>query len=249
MANEDIVYGPHAVADALDSGRARRLWILQTEDKGKAAQVREHLAERAIALGLIVERVPRSYLDSRMGRANHQGIIAKVSPFPYMIFEEWLSTHQPPDPCLVVLLDGIQDPGNLGHILREAAGFAADGVIIPQNRACGVTPAVEKASAGNAARVKVSTVTNLKRAIDSLKKADIWCFGADMSGQKSLTEIEFPNRTAWIVGNEHSGLSRLVRESCDELVSIPMPGKIESFNVATCVALGLYEFRRRYPNP
>jgi 23S rRNA (guanosine2251-2'-O)-methyltransferase len=246
MANEDIVYGPHAVQDALDSGRARRLWVLETDDKGKASQAREELASIAVEQGLTVERVSRNYLDSRMGRANHQGIIAKVTPFPYTDFDEWLKTHQPPDVCLVIVLDGIQDPGNLGHILREAAGFAADVVIIPERRACEVTPTVEKASAGNAAKVSVCRVTNLNRAIEELKKAGIWCYGADMSGEMKLTEVEFASRSAWIVGSEHDGLSRLVREGCDVLVSIPMPGQIESFNVATSVALGLYEFRRRY---
>jgi 23S rRNA (guanosine2251-2'-O)-methyltransferase len=247
VANEDIVYGPHAVQDALEIGRARRLWVLDTSDKGKAAQVREELAARAVAAGLKVERVSRQYLDTRMGRANHQGIIAKVSPFPYADFEKWLSTSRPPDPCLVVVLDGIQDPGNLGHILREAVGFAAGCVIIPEHRACAVTPTVEKTSAGYAARVPVCRVPNLTRAIEALKSSDIWCYGAEMSGATKLTDAVFHPRTAWIVGSEHSGLSRLVREACDELISIPMPGPIQSFNVATSTALGLYEYRRKYP--
>ena len=247
MPNEDIVYGPHAVGDALDAGRARRLWILDTPDRGKAAQAREALAERALADGLKVDRVPRSYLDSRMGRANHQGVIAKVTPFPYTDLDTWLQLHAPPDACLAVLLDGIQDPGNLGHILREAAGFAADGVIIPSRRACGVTPTVEKTSAGNAGKVPVCRVTNLTRAIHALQEAEFWCYGADKSAEKQLPEADFPPRTAWVVGGEHEGLSRLVRQSCDELVSIPMPGPIESLNVATAAALGLYEYRRKYP--
>ena len=247
MANEDIVYGPHAVEDAIECGRARRLWVLDTSDKGKAAQLREELAARAEAAGLKVERVPRNYLDTRMGRANHQGIIAKVSPFPYADFEKWLDSNQPPVPCLVVVLDGIQDPGNLGHILREAVGFAVDCVIIPEHRAVAVTPTVEKTSAGYAARVPVCRVPNLTRTLEALKASDIWCYGAEMSGTTSLTEVVFHPRTAWIVGAEHSGISRLVRENCDELVSIPMPGQIQSFNVATSTALGLYEYRRRYP--
>lgn len=247
MAEKDLVYGPHSVEDALDSGRAQRLWILDTTDKGKAAQHREKLAERARELGLRVDRVTRTYLDSRMGRANHQGIIAEVRPFPYADFEKWLATHEPPGVCLVVVLDGVQDPGNLGHILREAAGFLADLVIIPEHRACGVTPTVEKTSAGNAGKVPVARVVNLSRALEKLKAAEIWCYGADASGSVKLTEVDFPQRTAWIVGSEHTGLSRLVRETCDELVSIPMPGPIESFNVATAAALGLYEFRRKYP--
>lgn len=247
MQNEDLVYGPHAVADALDAGRVKRLWLLETSDRGKAAQVREKLAERALEAGLKVDRVPRSYLDSRMGRANHQGIIARVTPFPYTDFDGWLRDHAPPDACLAVLLDGVQDPGNLGHILREAAGFAAHAVIIPSRRACAVTPTVEKTSAGNAGKVPVCRVTNLTRAIHALQEAEFWCYGADKSAEKQLPEVDFPPRTAWVVGSEHEGLSRLVRESCDELVSIPMPGPIESFNVATAAALGLYEYRRKHP--
>lgn len=246
MAKDNLVYGPHAVADALDANRASKLWVLDTKDKGKAAQTREKLVVRAKKLELKVEHVPRSYLDSRMGRANHQGIIAKVSPFPYTDLADWLLDHQPPDPCLIIILDGIQDPGNLGHILRQAAGFAADAVIIPDRRACGVTPTVEKTSAGNAGKVPVIQVKNLNRAIEELKKADVWCYGADMSGTTSLPDVKFHHRTAWMIGGEHDGLSRLVMESADELVTIPMPGKIESFNVATSAALGMYEYRKGF---
>ena len=245
MAKDDLVYGPHAVTDALDTGRARKLWVLDTSDRGKAAQNREELADRAGKNGLKVEKVPRSYLDSRMGRANHQGIIATVSPFPYTDFKEWLGENEPPAACMVIVLDGIQDPGNLGHILRMSAGFNADGVIIPERRACGVTPTVEKTSAGNAGKVPVVRVNNLVRAIETLKEADIWCYAADKSGKVSLTEVEFPPRTAWIIGGEHDGVSRLVMEKCDEIVSIPMPGPIDSFNVATSAAVGLYEYRRQ----
>jgi 23S rRNA (guanosine2251-2'-O)-methyltransferase len=247
MANENIVYGPHAVADALDANRAHRLWILKTSDKGKAAQARDALAGRAAESGITVEWVERSYLDSRMGRANHQGIIAKVSPFPYTDFSEWLDENPPPQACLVVILDGIQDPGNLGHILRMAAGFRADGVIIPERRACGVTPTVEKTSAGNAGKVPVIKVNNLTRTIEKLKGADIWCYAADTSGKTSLAQVEFPARMAWIIGGEHDGVSRLVLEKSDEVISIPMPGPIESFNVATSAAVGLYEYRRQIP--
>jgi len=246
MAKDNLVYGPHAVADALDANRVQKLWILDTKDHGKSAQTRENLAKRASDADLTVERVPRSYLDSRMGRANHQGIIAKVTPFPYTDLDEWLETNQPPEPCLVIILDGIQDPGNLGHILRQAAGFAADAVIIPERRACGVTPTVEKTSAGNAGKVPVIQVGNLNRAIEALKKVDIWCYGADSSGTTSLGDVEFHHRSAWMIGGEHDGLSRLVLESADEVISIPMPGEIESFNVATSAALGMYEYRRTY---
>ncbi len=247
MQKDNLVYGPHAVADALDTNRALRLWILETSDKGKAAQTRESLAERAKSLGLKVERVPRSYLDSRMGRANHQGIIATVTPFPYTDLEQWLSENQPPQACLVLILDGIQDPGNLGHILRQAAGFMANGVIIPERRACGVTPTVEKTSAGNAGKVPVIKVKNLNRVMKTLQEIDIWCYAADTSGKTSLMDVEFPSRTAWVIGGEHDGLSRLVLETSDVVVSIPMPGEIESFNVSTSAALGLYEYRRKYP--
>jgi len=246
MAKDNLVYGPHSVSDALDAGRALKLWVVKTADHGKAAQTRESLAQQAESLGLKVEWVPRSYLDSRMGRANHQGIIAKVSEFSYVDFDKWLALHAPPQACLVVVLDGVQDPGNLGHILRQAAGFMADGVIIPERRACGVTPTVEKTSAGNAGKVPVIRVGNLTRTVKALQDADIWCYAACMEGNVPLTEVEFPARAAWVIGSEHEGLSRLILESCDEKVSIPMPGGIESFNVATSAALGLYEYRRRF---
>jgi len=246
MPKDNLIYGPHSVSDALDAGRVQRLWVLKTSDRGKAAQAREKLADRAKSMGIKVDRVDRSYLDSRMGRANHQGIIARVTPFSYTPFDKWLSENQPPVPCLVIILDSIQDPGNFGHILRQAAGFMADGVIIPERRAVDVTPTVEKTSAGNAGKVPVIQVKNLTRTIKALKDADIWCYAADKSGETSLTKVEFPSRTAWVIGSEHEGLSRLVLETCDEVISIPMPGEIESFNVATSAALGMYEYRRRW---
>jgi 23S rRNA (guanosine2251-2'-O)-methyltransferase len=247
LQNDDLVYGPHSVADALETGRVRKIWIVKTDDKGKASSHREELAALAAKSGVSVERVPRTYLDSRMGRSNHQGIIAKVSPFPYTDFGEWLDQNQPPAQCLVIILDGIQDPGNFGHILRQAAGFLADGVIIPDRRAVGVTPTVEKTSAGNAGKVPVIQVGNLTRAIKELQKADIWVYAADMASKNSLTGAKFQPRSAWVVGSEHEGVSRLVLETCDETVSIPMPGPIESFNVATSAALGMYEYRRQFP--
>ena len=247
MQKDNLVYGPHSVSDALDTNRAKHLWVLDTSDKGKAAQARDEIAARAENSGIKVDRVPRSYLDSRMGRANHQGIIATVSPFPYTDFSTWLEENEPPAACLVIVLDGIQDPGNLGHILRMSAGFSADGVIIPDRRACGVTPTVEKTSAGNAGKVPVILVSNLVRSIEALKKAEIWCYAADKTGSASLTDIKFPPRMAWIIGGEHDGVSRLVIEKCDEVVSIPMPGPIDSFNVATSAAVGLYEYRSQFP--
>jgi 23S rRNA (guanosine2251-2'-O)-methyltransferase len=120
-------------------------------------------------------------------------------------------------------------------------------VIIPEHRAVAITPTVEKTAAGYAGRVPVCRVTNITRTLEALKSAQVWCYGAEMSGKTSIIDVEFPARMAWVVGGEHEGLSRLVREACDELVSIPMPGPIESFNVATSTALGLYEYRRQHP--
>ena len=242
-----MVYGPHSVADALDANRVKRIWVLDTPDKGKAAQAREKIVERAQKSGVTVERVPRSYLDSRMGRSNHQGIIAKVTPFPYADFDELISNHSGNENFLIVIADGIQDPGNLGHVLRDAAGFKADGVIIPEHRAVDVTPTVEKTAAGNAGKIPIVKVNNLTRAVKALQDAGVWVYAADAKGSESLTEVKFANRAAWVVGGEHEGISRLLLESCDEVVSIPMPGDIESFNVATSVAVGLYEYRRQYP--
>lgn len=247
MSRDDLVYGPHSVADALSTGRVQRIWIVDTNDRGKAAQVRESIAADAGKLNLKIDRVPRSYLDSRMGRANHQGIIAKVSPFPYTDFKTWLDANPPQQNCLVVILDGLQDPGNLGHILRQAAGFAAHGVIIPEKRAVGVTPTVEKTSAGNAGKVPVMQVNNLTRALKDLQDADFWCYATAMSGGSSLHDVKFHTRSAWVIGGEHDGVSRLVMESCDEVITIPMPGDVESFNVATSAALGMYEYRKQFP--
>jgi 23S rRNA (guanosine2251-2'-O)-methyltransferase len=170
----------------------------------------------------------------------HQGVAASVEPYPYSGLEEILSI---PDP-LVLVLDGVTDPRNLGAVLRAADGAGASGVIIPKDRAVGVTAAAVKASAGASEHVLVARVTNLRRAVDTMKEAGLWIYAAEAGGTP-YTELDLAGAVALVLGSEGRGVRRLVREGCDGTVSIPMLGGVESLNVSVASAVLLYEARRR----
>ncbi|HEX9746099.1 MAG TPA: 23S rRNA (guanosine(2251)-2'-O)-methyltransferase RlmB [bacterium] len=246
MPKEDLVYGPHSVRDALEGGRVKKIWLLKSKDKGKAAQARNELASAAQKSGIKVDVVPKSYLDSRMGRSNHQGIIASVKSFEYADLDDELEKIAELKQAMVIVLDGIQDPGNFGHIIRQAAGFAASLIVIPERRAVDVTPTVEKASAGTSSQVPIAIVSNIVNTVKKIQGAGMWTYALDMSGKKTLQEADFPEKAAIVLGGEHDGVSRLVMETCDEVIHIPKSVTVESFNVATSAAVAMYEYRRKY---
>ena len=230
---QETVYGKRPVVEALRSGRRKVFEVIDAVGD-------EEVANAAGARGVSVKRASRQRVEELAWGGVHQGVAARVEPYPYSGLEEILSI---PDP-LVLVLDGVTDPRNLGAVLRAADGAGASGVVIPRDRAVGVTAAAVKASAGASEHVLVARVTNLRRAVDKMKEAGLWVYAAEAGGTP-YTELDLAGAVALVLGSEGRGVRRLVREGCDGTVSIPMLGGVESLNVSVASAVLLYEARRR----
>ena len=200
----------------------------------------EEVEHAANAANVKLVNVSKKRVEEVAGEGTHQGVAARVEPYPYSGLDELLAA---PDPLLLVL-DGIEDPRNLGAILRAADGAGATGVIIPKDRAAAVTPAAVKASAGASEYVRVARETNLRRALDRMKKAGIWAYAAE-SGGSEPSGVDLAGPVALVMGSEGSGIRRLVREGCDGAISIPMRGHVSSLNVSVASAVLLYEALRQ----
>jgi 23S rRNA (guanosine2251-2'-O)-methyltransferase len=229
----EFIYGIRPVLEALQSPRRE---VFEVFDAGKNAEV----AEAATASGVPLETVPRARIEELARGGTHQGVVARVGPYPYADLGEILAVSDP----LIVALDGVTDPRNLGAVLRAAEGAGASGVVIPKDRAVGVTAAAVKASAGASEHVRVARETNLRRAIDGMKEAGVWVYAAEVGGAK-YTEQDLSGSVALVLGSEDRGVRRLVREGCDGAVSIPMLGAVGSLNVSVAAAILLYEARRQ----
>ena len=232
------VAGRQPVLEAIRSGQEiNKILVAKGQRQGSIREIVAVAREK----GIIVQEVERTILDQLSEEANHQGVIAQIADVRYWELEELLANTQKAnwDPFLI-LLDGIQDPHNLGSIIRSAEAMGADGVIIPKRRAVGVTTTVMKSSAGAANYVPVCRVGNLTATIDTLKKQGYWIVGADMAGDVCFTQ-DLTGSIALVVGGEGSGLSRLVKEKCDFLSSIPMRGEINSLNASVAAALLMFE--------
>ena len=189
---------------------------------------------------LIIKEVARGILDGLTGTTMHQGIALVIKPFTYATFDELLVKAQ--SPGLLIGLDGVTDPHNLGAIVRSAAAFGADGVVIPERRTAAMTGSAWKASAGAAARLPISQVTNLVRSLEDAKKAGYFVVGLDAEGDESLPKFSLAKESVYvIVGSEGKGLSRLVREKCDLILSIPMHSSVESLNASVATAIVLHQ--------
>lgn len=239
----EILYGRHPVREALRAGEAIER-VLVAEGAG-GGLIREIL-RLAKGRGVRVERVPRRRLDELTGRANAQGVVALAAQSTYAsipgILARGTTRREPP---LVALLDGIEDPQNLGAILRAADGAGVHGVILPKRRAAGLTGTVAKTSAGAASHVPTAQVSNLNYTIDELKAANLWIVGADQEAEQIYYDCDFTLPVGIVIGGEGRGLRRLVREKCDFRVHIPMYGKLNSLNAAMAAALLFFEARRQ----
>jgi 23S rRNA (guanosine2251-2'-O)-methyltransferase len=229
----ETIYGIRPVVEALGSGRRKVFEVIDAVGS-------EEVVKAAAARSVDVKRASRQRVDEFARGGVHQGVAAHVGPYPYSGLGEILSTSEP----LVLLLDGITDPRNLGAVLRTADAAGASGVVIPKDRAVGVTAAAVKASAGASEHVRVAIETNLRRAIDEMKGAGLWVYAAEVGGMP-YTELDLAGAVALVLGSEGRGVRRLVREGCDGTVSIPMLGAVESLNVSVASAVLLYEARRR----
>jgi 23S rRNA (guanosine2251-2'-O)-methyltransferase len=229
----ETIYGVRPVTEALRGGRREVSEVLDSTGNSEVAQA-------AKAAGVPVKKVSRARVGELARGAVHQGVAARVGPYPYVDLEDLLAASDP----LVVVLDGVTDPHNLGAVMRVAEGAGASGVVIPKDRAAGVTPAAVKASAGASEHVPVSRVTNIRRAIDRMKEAGLWVYAAEAGGTP-YTELDLTGPVGLVLGSEGKGVRRLVREGCDGSVSIPMRGAVESLNVSVAAAVLLYEAGRQ----
>ena len=191
--------------------------------------------------GVVVEWTHRAKLDKLSGGRIHQGVIAQVAPYHYAELEDLLTAEEP----LLLILDGSEDPHNLGSLLRTAESVGASGAVIPKRRAAPITPTVEKAASGALAHLPVARVSNLAQTIDELKEHGLWVVGCDMDGEQTLWEADLTGSLAVVVGSEGSGVSRLVKEKCDFIVRLPMLGKISSLNASVAGGIVLYEVLRQ----
>ncbi len=239
----EVIYGVNPVLEALRSGEPAIERVLIA--KGRGAKAVEPVLKLARERGIATGFADRQELDRLAGRTGHQGVAALCRPFRYASLEEAAGGDGNRGHRLVVVLDGITDPQNLGAIIRTACCFGASGIVIPEHRAAPVTPAVMKASAGAAGRIPVARIGNLAQVLDALKEMGFWIYGTDATGGREVDATSFEGDTAVVMGNEGSGLRPLIRRKCDFLLSIPMTGDFDSLNVSVAAGIVLYEVSRR----
>lgn len=243
--DHELIAGRNAVAEAVKAGVPLTRVFMAAGNAGDKRL--EQVVRTATALGAPVLEVTRGQLDLMTDGEVHQGIAIEVPPYDYQDVEELTDRVVDNDKTgLFVALDSVTDPHNLGAVLRSASAFGADGLIIPGRRSAGVTAAVWKVSAGAAARVPLARVTNLVRTLEDLKKQGYFVVGLAGEGEVSVDDLDLADMPLVIVtGSEGKGLSRLVRDTCDQLVSIPIAKDMESLNAAVATGIALYEVDRR----
>ena len=242
MADLRLIYGFHAVTSRIRQNPDGVLEIyLQAQRNDPRMRDLIKLAE---ANGVRVIPVDAKRLDGMAGSARHQGVAARVDAARRVLhLEDVLDTLE--EPPLLLVLDGVQDPHNLGACLRSADAFGVHAVIAPKDRAVGINATVEKVACGAAQTVPYITVTNLARTLRELQERDIWVIGMDGEAETNLYDVQHKGAVAWVLGAEGEGLRRLTRETCDQLVRIPMQGSVESLNVSVSTGVCLYEARRQ----
>ncbi|NLN64766.1 MAG: 23S rRNA (guanosine(2251)-2'-O)-methyltransferase RlmB [Clostridiaceae bacterium] len=231
--------GKNTILEALKANRpVNRLYL----EKDSKDMVIGRIYATARKQGIIVSFLERSKLDQMSMTRNHQGVIADVSPYAYVDVQDILMRAQDKgQPPFIIILDGITDPNNLGSIIRTAECAGVHGIILPKRRAASLSPVVAKVAAGAAEYMPIARVTNLTRTIEELKKAGVWIVGTEIQADTPYDEHDYQGALAIVIGSEGEGISRLVRESCDTLLRIPMYGEINSLNAA--VACGLIAFQ------
>ena len=240
---EDVLIGRNAVMEALKSGRGiNKLLVASGDREGSVREIIALARER----GLLVEMVERNVIEAIAGGRRHQGVLAYVSPVPYVALEDILAAAgaKEKEPFLL-LLDELEDPHNLGALLRTADAAGVDGVLIPRRRSCPLSATVAKTSAGAVEYVPVARIGNIVQTLKTLKKQGFWVVGADMEGTQTYTEAGLTDPLVLVIGGEGHGLSRLTRENCDFLVRLPMQGHINSLNASVAGSILMYEVLRQ----
>ena len=243
---DGVIEGRNAVIEALRAGTAIDKIYLA---KGDTDSALGHIANTARANGVVVVNADRRKLDEMSRTHAHQGVIAVAAVREYASIEDiFQRAEEQGEAPLIVLCDELSDPHNLGAVIRTAECAGAHGVVIPKRRSAGLTAIVAKTSAGAVAHIPVARVPNLTALMKELQKRGVWIFGAEMNGTTSLYEADLKGPAAIVIGSEGSGMSRLVAETCDFTVSIPMKGKINSLNASAAAAILLYEAVRQRLN-
>jgi 23S rRNA (guanosine2251-2'-O)-methyltransferase len=237
----DVIFGLHAVEEALRAGRPLiRLQVISLHGQF------QELVHTARARHIPVHLEPREALDRLVPGGRHQGVVACAAAKAYAEPEDILTVvEERREPAFILVLDGIQDPGNFGAILRSAEAAGVHGVVIPDRRAVGLTGTVEKASAGAIEHIKVAQTTNISRLLTSFKETGVWVYGLDPSGDRLYTALDYRGPVALVVGGEGTGVRRSVLEHCDERVRVPMLGKVNSLNASVAAALVCFEVVRQ----
>ena len=242
LESVNVIYGINTVSEALKArGRAFE-WVGVAKERNDIRLRR--IIDECRKVGVQVRVLSREELDRMSVAGAHQGIVAVTSAKQYTDLDDLVAARRG-EYSLIVVLDGVEDPHNLGAILRTADAAGADGVVIPERRAVGVTGTVAKASAGASEHLPVAKVTNISRAIEDLKAKELWIVGLDERGQQTYDSVDYKMNCAVVLGAEGKGLHDLVRRHCDFLVSIPMLGKVPSLNVSVAAGVVLYEVVRQ----
>lgn len=234
----DMVIGRHPAMAALKSDQTINKVFVQM---GSNSDALAEIVTRAKQKGIIVSQVPKIKLDQLSNNQNHQGVVLTVSPFEYATIDDLFTraAKRNEDPLLLIL-DGIEDPHNLGSILRTADAAGIHGIIIPKRRAVQLTSTVVKTSTGAIEYVPVARVTNLVQTVKQLKERGVWVFGTDMKGQ-DFRNWSAKGPTAMVIGNEGKGISPLLKKECDEMLTIPMVGHVQSLNASVAASLLMYQ--------
>ncbi|HHP7230790.1 MAG TPA: 23S rRNA (guanosine(2251)-2'-O)-methyltransferase RlmB [Xenococcaceae cyanobacterium] len=240
----DLVYGKHPVLAVLKSDRQiNRIWVTA---KLNSDHRFNNLLQEAKAKGAVIDKTDPQRLDSLTSYGNHQGIVAQVAPYPYWQLEDLISNAQAQtDSPVIVIADGIEDPHNLGAIIRTAEAMGLQGIVIPQRRAVGINSTVVKVAAGALENLPIARVVNLSQALATLKDSGFWIYGTTAESSKLLHTISFNGAIGLVIGSEDKGLSHLTERCCDELVSIPLLGQTPSLNASVASAIAIYEICRQ----
>ena len=240
---ENIVAGRNPVMEAIRAGRTiDKIYVADGENEGSVIK----LLAMASDAGIPIVRAGRSKLTDICGTSSHQGVAAFTTPFEYCEPQDILeyARMRGEDP-FVVVLDGVSDPHNLGAVIRTADACGVHGLILPKRGSCSLTPAVYTAAAGACEYAKIARVVNIARTVEFLKDNGVWVYAADGSASESVYDIDLKGPAAIVLGDEGSGISRLVRDRCDRLLRIPMRGRITSLNVSVAGAVMMYEVLRQ----
>ncbi|WP_373231632.1 23S rRNA (guanosine(2251)-2'-O)-methyltransferase RlmB [Cohnella sp.] len=240
---EEYLAGKHPVLEAMKAGRSLNKIFLSNQAQRHLVQP---IMEEAKARGIVVQQVDKRKLDQLVPDLQHQGVVAQAAAVAYAEVDDLLAlAAERGEPPLIVLLDEVEDPHNLGSVLRTADCTGVHGVIVPKRRSAGLTAVVAKTSAGAVEYVRVARVANLVQTMEKLKAAGLWIAGADAGAKDGFYETNLTGPLAIVIGNEGQGLSRLVRERCDFILSLPMVGKINSLNASVAAGVILYEVVRQ----